>query len=402
VVDYTGEISGIAFTVLEKFEGVSLYPGAKNPDGSSNYIRTVINNGSQWVWAGKDLTLSGTVIDDTNNAPGTAAFTPSDDKGYDLSSGTDGDPCQANDFYSADGTRGYGLFLDPEQIDISLLILGAPDNASTDTHHTVVLQYLLDDIAEKRKDCVVFASAPYGGIFDQATSAEISTALINWRKLTFNRSSSYCVLDSGWKKQYDPYNDTFRWIPLNGDIAGLCARTDNERDPWYSPAGFNRGFVKRVVKLAFNPNKAQRDELYQSGINPVVSFPGQGTVLFGDKTALAKPSAFDRINVRRLFIVLEKAIATAARFQLFEFNDAFTRQSFIALVDPFLRDVSSRRGIYEFKVVCDSTNNTPEVIDSNRFVADIFIKPARSINFITLNFVATRTGVDFSEVAGGV
>jgi len=225
--------------------------------------------------------------------------------------------------------------------------------------------------------------------------------LVDWRNDTFNVSSSYAVIDSGWKYQYDPYNDKYRWVPLNGDTAGLCARTDSDRDPWYSPAGYNRGQIKRVVRLAFNPNKTQRDELYQAGINPVVSFPGQGTVLFGDKTGLAKPSAFDRINVRRLFIVLEKAIATASKFQLFEFNDEFTRASFVSLVEPFLRDVQGRRGLTDFKVVCDATNNTPEVIDSNRFVADIYIKPARSINFITLNFVATRTGVDFSEVAGG-
>ena len=213
-------------------------------------------------------------------------------------------------------------------------------------------------------------------------------------------SSSYAVIDSGYKYQYDKYNDVYRHVPLNGDIAGLCARTDNVADPWYSPGGFNRGQIRGAVKLAFNPNQTQRDELYKARVNPVVTFPGQGTVLFGDKTAQAKPSAFDRINVRRLFIVLEKAIATAAKFQLFEFNDEFTRAGFRNLVEPFLRDVQGRRGITDFAVVCDDTNNTGEVIDRNEFRADIFIKPARSINFITLNFVATRTGVAFSEVAG--
>jgi len=207
-------------------------------------------------------------------------------------------------------------------------------------------------------------------------------------------------MDSGWKYQYDKFNDKYRWVPLNGDIAGLCVRTDESRDAWWSPAGFNRGHIKNVVKLAWNPQKAHRDELYKNGINPVVTIPGQGTVLFGDKTLQAKPSAFDRINVRRLFIVLEKAIATASKFTLFEFNDEFTRSQFVNMVEPFLRDIQGRRGIYDFKVVCDESNNTGEVIDRNEFVGDIYIKPARSINFIQLNFVAVRTGVDFEEVVG--
>jgi phage tail sheath protein FI len=214
------------------------------------------------------------------------------------------------------------------------------------------------------------------------------------------RSTSYAVLDSGYKYMYDKYNDVYRYVPVNGDTAGLCVRTDSVRDPWFSPAGFNRGQIKNIVKLAWNPDKAERDVLYKSGINPVVTFPGQGTVLFGDKTLLSKPSAFDRINVRRLFIVLEKAIATASQFTLFEFNDAFTRAQFKNLVEPFLRDVQGRRGIFDFKVVCDDTNNTGEVIDRNEFIGDIYIKPARSINFIQLNFVAVRTGVEFSEVVG--
>jgi phage tail sheath protein FI len=213
-------------------------------------------------------------------------------------------------------------------------------------------------------------------------------------------SSSYAVMDSGWKYMFDKYNDVFRYVPLNGDTAGLMVQSDLTRDPWYSPAGYNRGNVKNAVKLAFNPNKADRDELYKKGINPVVTFPGQGTVLFGDKTMLAQPSSFDRINVRRLFIVLEKAIATAAKFTLFEFNDAFTRSQFKNLVEPFLRDVQGRRGITDFAVVCDGTNNTGDVIDRNEFVGDIYIKPARSINFIQLNFVAVRSGVEFSEIVG--
>jgi phage tail sheath protein FI len=210
------------------------------------------------------------------------------------------------------------------------------------------------------------------------------------------------VIDSGFKYQYDRYNDKYRWVPLNGDVGGLCARTDNTNDPWFSPAGLNRGGIKNVVKLAYSPRKNDRDTLYKSNINPVVALPGQGVVLYGDKTGLTKPSAFDRINVRRLFIVLEKAIATAAKYQLFEFNDFVTRANFVSTITPFLRDVKGRRGLYDFKVVCDETNNTGEVIDTNRFVASIFLKPARSINFVELNFVATRTGVSFEEVAGSV
>jgi len=404
VIDRTGEISGIKNTVLEKYEGVSLFAAAKKPDGSSNYIRTVINNSSEYIWMGNEFAISGvTVADDlalTTKTPATiAGATPTD--GHRLTGGSDGSAPAGGDFFNSDGSRGYGLFMDAEQVDVSLILLGAPDGPGADAVHTTLSQDLIQQIAEERKDCVAFVTAPYTGIFDEPNAAEVTSALVDWRNDTFNVSSSYAVIDSGWKYQYDPYNDKYRWVPLNGDTAGLCARTDSDRDPWYSPAGYNRGQIKRVVRLAFNPNKTQRDELYQAGINPVVSFPGQGTVLFGDKTGLAKPSAFDRINVRRLFIVLEKAIATASKFQLFEFNDEFTRASFVSLVEPFLRDVQGRRGLTDFKVVCDATNNTPEVIDSNRFVADIYIKPARSINFITLNFVATRTGVDFSEVAGG-
>ena len=232
-------------------------------------------------------------------------------------------------------------------------------------------------------------------------AADPVTAIVNYRNNALaNVSNSFAVMDGGWKYQYDKYNDTYRWIPCNGDVAGLCARTDQDRDPWFSPAGFNRGQLKNVIKLAFNPNQAQRDTLYKNGVNPIVSFPGEGTVLFGDKTLLSKPSAFDRINVRRLFIVLEKAISRAARASLFEFNDEFTRAQFVNLVEPFLRLVQGRRGIYDFRVVCDETNNTPEVVDRNEFIGDIYIKPAKAINFIQLNFVAVRTGVEFDEIVG--
>jgi phage tail sheath protein FI len=253
---------------------------------------------------------------------------------------------------------------------------------------------LLKDIVDKRKDCVAFLSCP---VKDGAgTDSQKLDKCLTYR--TAIGSSSYVVIDSGYKYMYDIYNDKNRWVPLNADIAGLCARSDINFDPWWSPAGLNRGQVRNVIKLAFQPRQAARDNLYKNNVNPVCTFTGEGTVLYGDKTAQTKPSAFDRINVRRLFIVLEKAIATAAKYSLFEFNDAFTRAQFRSLVEPFLRDVQARRGVIDFKVVCDEKNNTPEVIDGNRFVADIYIKPNRSINFIQLNFIATRTGVSFSEV----
>jgi phage tail sheath protein FI len=285
---------------------------------------------------------------------------------------------------------GYMIFANAEQYDISLLPLGKVNPS--------VASSIISDVAEMRADCVAFVSPVNKGTGDII----IGSADSNITQITQFRdelpSSSYAVLDSGFKYQYDRYNDKYRWVPLNGDTAGLCARTDYTNDPWWSPGGLNRGQVKNVVKLATNPDKTQRDTLYKKGVNPVVNFPGQGTVLFGDKTLLAKPSAFDRINVRRLFIVLEKAIATAAKYQLFEFNDSFTRAQFKNLVEPFLRDVQGRRGVTDFRVKCDDTNNTGEVIDRNEFVADIFIKPNRSINFITLTFVAARSSVNFTEI----
>jgi phage tail sheath protein FI len=251
-------------------------------------------------------------------------------------------------------------------------------------------------IAESRKDTLVFVSPDFDDVVNN--SGDEATDILSGRaSLT---SSSYAVMDSGYKYQYDKYNDVYRWVPLNGDIAGLCVRTDVERDPWFSPAGVNRGVIKNVVKLSWNPTQAERDDLYKQGVNPVVTFPGEGTILYGDKTLLSRPSAFDRINVRRLFIVLEKTIARASRSSLFEFNDEFTRAQFVNLVEPYLRDIQGRRGIFDFRVVCDESNNTSEIIDRNEFVGDIYVKPARSINFIQLNFIATRTGVSFEEVVG--
>ena len=298
----------------------------------------------------------------------------------------------ADDFAPTDSDKqnAFALFANAELFDISLIMLGKA-SAATAT-------YVINNVAEVRLDCVAFVSPQdnsSGDVIIGSSSTE-STAITTYRDAL--PSTSYAVMDSGYKYQYDRYNDKYRYIPLNGDVAGLCARTDYTNDPWFSPGGLNRGQIKNVVKLAFNPNKTLRDTLYKKGVNPVVTFPGEGTVLFGDKTLLAKPSAFDRINVRRLFIVMEKAIATAAKFQLFEFNDGFTRAQFKNLVEPFLRDVQGRRGITDFVVKCDESNNTGEVIDRNEFVADIFVKPNRSINFITLNFVAARSAINFSEI----
>jgi len=291
----------------------------------------------------------------------------------------------------------YDKFADSETVDINFLIAGPSDGPATDatgvTHATKVI-----DVAESRKDVVAFISPARADVVN--VSDPISQTANVKAFADALSSSSYAVIDSGYKYMYDKYNDIYRYVPLNGDIAGLAARTDIVADPWYSPAGFSRGQIRGAVKLAFNPNQTQRDDLYKARVNPVVTFPGQGTLLFGDKTALTKPSAFNRINVRRLFITMEKAVSTAAKFQLFEFNDEFTRAQFRNLIEPFLRDVQGRRGITDFSVVCDETNNTAEVIDRNEFVADIFVKPNRSINFIKLNFIATRSGVSFSEVAG--
>lgn len=407
VIDHDGEFTGVPGTVLEKFELLSLASDAKTTDGSTNYFVDVINGSSQYIAFGKGLTWGSTEIDDSANVSTT-------DYGIgtllvDLSSGNDGAAPSAGDYYTAGTQRGYALLEDAETIDVSLLLAGAADDessavpASGSAANNTIAQKVVE-ICEARKDCVAFVSPAWWTVNPRTTATESVRAenIITWRQSHWNKSTSYAVCDSGFKYQYDAYNDVYRWVPLNGDVAGLCVRTDQAADPWFSPAGYNRGQINRVVKLAHNPRQAHRDDLYQAQINPVVAFPGQGTILFGDKTALAKPSAFDRINVRRLFIVLEKAIATASKFQLFELNDQFTRSQFVAMVTPFLRDVKGRRGIYDFKVVCDSSNNTPNVIDGNRFVADIFIKPARSINFMQLNFIATRTGASFSEVAGAV
>lgn len=428
VIDRDGLFSGERGSVLEKFSAVSMVPGALGFDGQSNFYVDKINRTSKYLGAanisnsafGSEFILGSTGawgasagnrwynngaflskapgLTETNESFGVAA--------YRFKAGNDGDLR-----WNADGSsvinyrrivlgqdadedaEGYYLFDDPETVDVNLLI-GGPDYVVGGNAGGGYVGQSLKDIVDKRKDCVAFLSCPIKNALDtdQGKLEDCQT----YR--TAIGSSSYVVIDSGYKYMYDIYNDKNRWVPLNADVAGLCARADTNFDPWYSPAGLNRGQVRNVIKLAFQPRQAARDTLYKNNINPVVTFTGEGTVLYGDKTAQTKPSAFDRINVRRLFIVLEKAIATAAKYSLFEFNDAFTRAQFRSLVEPFLRDVQARRGLIDFKVVCDEKNNTPEVIDSNRFVADIYIKPNRSINFIQLNFIATRTGVNFSEV----
>ena len=441
VYDTTGDISGFdvdanskrTMGVLETYANVSKNSGAKTSQGGNNYYADIMFTQSSYVywmdhnssganWGTNVDGASGTIVmngtdGSASNAGDNIVFNQTDSGGTDqgdnitLESGTQGyseldTPTKSElsggtDDYSVTAGEldlAYDKFADTESQDVNLILAGpsgavADTSSGMDTHGTMII-----DLCEVRKDCVGFIS-PY-----RASIVNVSSAITQTDNVItgFNTlpSSSYAVFDSGYKYMYDKYNDVYRYVPLNGDTAGLCANTDRVADAWFSPAGYNRGNVRSAVKLAYNPTKAERDRLYRARVNPVVNFPGQGVVLFGDKTALTKPSAFDRINVRRLFLVLEKAIATASKFQLFEFNDEFTRAQFRNLVEPFLRDVQGRRGITDFRVIADNTNNTGEVIDRNEFVADIYIKPARSINFITLNFVATRTGVAFSEVGG--
>ena len=441
VYDRQGLISGFDVdsngnrtnAVLETFANLSKNNTAKSPQGDSIYYPDVIYRQSEFVYwmdhntggtnwgtdvdgtTGGDLLLDGT--DSSSTDAGDKVLLDSTDGGsdsgdnIDLEDGTSGyaglgAPTISNlsggtDDYAVTAGEleiAYDRFEDTESLDVNLIIGGkgggAGDSQSTqDTHVT-----MLTALVEKRKDCVAFVSPFRSATVGLSSSTTQTDNVIN----AFDQcpSSSYVVFDSGYKYMYDKYNDVFRFVPLNGDIAGLCANTDQVADSFFSPAGFNRGRIRGAIKLSYNPNKAERDRLYRARVNPVVNFAGQGVTLFGDKTALNKPSAFDRINVRRLFLLLEKAIATAAKFQLFEFNDEFTRAQFRNLVEPFLRDVQGRRGITDFSVLADASNNTGEVIDRNEFVADIFVKPSRSINFITLSFVATRTGVSFSEVGG--
>ena len=400
VVDSLGKFSGTIGTVLERFAHVSQAIDATKPEGGSNYYKNVLNESSKYVWALNNptaLTRVGTSIYpakdftteyDVSSAYSTAAIPVT------LANAVDGLPTAGN------VQAGLNLFIDPEIVDINLIF------SAGDANNSQAIANELISIAESRKDCLAFISPPLEATVGSSTPR---AAVIAWVDGTYDGagtgngpipSTSYAVIDSTAVKVYDKYNDIYRWIPACGLVAGLCANTDRVADSWFSPAGLTRGIILGVTKLAFNPNQANRDELFKARVNPIVSFPGTGIILYGDKTALSKPSAFDAINVRRLFITLEKAISTSAKAQLFEFNDEFTRAAFRNAVEPFLREVQGRRGLSDFKVVCDETNNTGEIIDRNEFVADIYIKPARSIRGITLSFVATRTGVQFSELTG--
>ena len=397
VYDATGDISGYdndvagqrTSSVIERWANMSKNPVAKTAQGGSNYYPDVLFRQSEFIYWTDHISGGSNWGTDT-----TSAYTSvtSVDSGT-LTGGTDDYAVTNGELKTA-----YDEFEDTESLDINLVLSGPSGGvtdsaAGMDTHGTMIT-----DLVEKRKDCVGFVSPARSLVVNVTSSVTQTKNVVDAFDLL--PSSSYIVYDSGYKYMYDKYNDVYRFVPLNGDIAGLCANTDKVADPWFSPAGYNRGHIRGAIKLAYNPKQNERDQLYRARINPVVNYPGQGVLLFGDKTAQSKPSAFDRINVRRLFLVLEKAIAIASKYQLFEFNDEFTRAMFRNMVEPFLRDVQGRRGIFDFKVVCDATNNTGEVIDRNEFIGDIYIKPARSINFITLNFVAVRTGVSVSEVGG--
>lgn len=386
IVDAGGAFTGVPGQILEVYQNLSRATNARSADGQNIFYKNVINDGSNYVWAGADRVNAASAT-----AAAIASATNVKPQNIRMAGGSDG--ATEDTVTLAVLAAAYDTFTNAEQVDVSIIMAGKAVGGSLGEG---LAKYIKDNVVDTRLDCVLTVSPPRASVVNNVGSE--ASSIVAFRNAL--GSSSYLIMDSGYKYRYDKYNDMYRYVPLNGDIAGLMVRTDDTRDPWFSPAGFNRGQIKNIVKLAWNPDKANRDTLYKKGVNPVVTFPGQGTILYGDKTLLAKPSAFDRINVRRLFIVLEKAIATASKFTLFEYNDEFTRAQFRSLVEPFLRDVQGRRGIYDFRVVCDETNNTGEVIDRNEFVGDIYIKPARSINFIQLNFVAVRSGVEFSEVVG--
>ena len=394
VIDNDGGITGSPGTILEKWSNLSKMAGAVTDSGDNNYYADALYIGSNyiyWVDHPTGATNWGTEPS-TGNAPSTvtAAMLLTAGWSINMSGGVGG-------VAPTEGERAlaFDRFADADGVDFNLLISGpATVGGAAGTAHAIDLI----DLVEKRKDSVVFLSPYTNAVVNVANAYQQVNNVTGWADSL--PSSSYAVFDSGYKKMYDKYNDVFRWVPLNADIAGACARTDAIEDPWWSPGGLSRGQIRGAVELALNPTQTERDALYRSRVNPVVTFPGEGTVLWGDKTALAQTSAFDRINVRRLFITIEEAIAKASRTVLFEFNDTFTRENFLGMVNPYLRDVMARRGITDFLAVCDETNNTGQVIDNNEFRADIYVKPARSINFITLTFIATRTDIAFSEVVG--
>ena len=386
VVDTGGLFTGTKGTVLETFAYLSKASDSVDSSGQSNYYKNAIFNQSKYIYAVDPVNYSSTNATWGKPMANTSYATLAGSYTFTLASGTDAT------ITDSDIINAQNLFSDSAQTAISLLMTGP--------YTSVAVQTNAIGIASTRKDAVAFVSPPQTAVVNNSGSEQ--TSVLSWMSglssVTGGPSGSYGFADSGWKYMFDRYNNTYRWVPLNGDIAGLCAYTDVANNPWWSPAGYNRGVIKNVIKLAWNPSQGNRDALYQVAVNPVASFPGQGTVLFGDKTMQTQPSAFDRINVRRLFITLEQAIKKAAQYSLFEFNDAFTQAQFVSLVTPFLRNIQGQRGITAFQVVCDNTNNTPQVINSNQFVGDIYIQPARSINFIQLNFVAVGTGVNFSTI----
>ena len=404
VIDRTGAFTGTAGSVLETFPFLSMAKGAVTPDGSPNYISDVINTQSEYIWNGYfgDDSAFGS---DYLNLGGNIGTTPSVDSPVNYGIGvalTDGvrttslgGGVNSGDLGTDEIALGFDQFEDVEQVTVDFLI--APQSSALLTATTVVNDLI--SIAQGRKDCVVVASPHRAGIVGESNADATDNAVSFANSLT---SSSYAVIDNNYFKVYDKYNDKYVNIPAASSTAGLMAATDLVAAPWFSPAGQRRGNYLGVTDIVANPNKTQRDTLYKANVNPIANIPGSGVILFGDKTMQRRPSAFDRINVRRLFLALERSIAIAAKGVMFEFNDEFTRAEFVNIVEPLLREVKGRRGITDFRVVCDETNNTPDVVDRNEFVASIFIKPARSINYVTLNFVAVRTGVEFDEVVGAV
>ena len=423
VIDGDGDITGNSGTILEKNLALSKAKDAEYSLGSPSYWRKFIANSSEYIFGGSQPAgivttgfASGTFTLETDVAWDQKAegitFAATGNSNNTLTAGWnyDGAGNVANDGALTAGlsglVSGYNLFENTERFDVDFILMGSAGYAKEEAQ---ALANKCIAVAEARKDAVAFIS-PYRGAALTDTSDDRAVTVRSTSDITDNvisffapvTSSSYGIFDSGYKYMFDRFANTFRYVPLNGDIAGLCARNDANNFPWFSPAGTNRGAILNAVKLAYNPSKAERDRLYSNRVNPVIFSPGAGIVLFGDKTGFGKASAFDRINVRRLFIFLEDAISAAAKDQLFEFNDEITRTNFVNIIEPFLRDVQAKRGIFDFVVICDETNNTAAIIDNNEFVADIFIKPARSINFIGLTFVATRTGVSFEEVIGNV
>ena len=393
VVDSDGLISGTKGTVLETFAFLSVASGAKTVDGSDNFIKSVLNNGSNFVWFAEfdsDNFMHG---DNWGTAPavgGTTDYATNASWSVDSATAALGGGQDHTTLDEGDIAAGFDNFEDVEEIDVSILI--AP-GMSTSTQQVTVVNDLAGIAGVTRKDCVVVTSPARDDVVNNIDPVNDTLETTN----QFS-ASSYLIVDNNYLRMYDKYNDNYIFVPAASTTAGILAATDANFGPWYSPAGERRGEYVGVTNLAYSPSKAERDELYKKGVNPIVQYPGRGILLWGDKTKLSRPSAFDRINVRRLFLALEKAVAVSARNFLFEFNDEFTRSEFVAIVEPLLREVQARRGIQDFFVQCDESNNTPEVIDRNEMVATLFIKPARSINFITLNFVATRTGASFEEI----